>query len=545
MSAVRAAAGALLRSRDRATSVLTVAAFALPHAFLLAVTGGVMAFGARAAVAAASATADDPSSLDGMASFYVMLAYFAATLLIVPIISMGAAAARLGMSRRERDLAVLRLVGLAPGKTKLACILETCVFAVVGVVVGSILYAVTLPVWGALSFQGRPMGVGEMWVGVLVLLAEAVAMILLAALSSWLAMRKVAITPLGVARRTQAVRVSVVGPVLGLVLLVLWLSVGTLAMNLGTAIGMAVFMGFMGAIFLLVNLVGVWSISLMGRIMARVSRSPQMMVAGRRMADDPRAVWRSFGAVALVGFLVGIMYPASDAISMSGDRTDEIALIVVGDINRGMLLTFAITLALGAVSTAVNQSIRVLDFADQVLAAAVASGAETAEALAEADVDGTTVKDLTDSMQAVIGEKIVVRRVGRLAAPKVDLYLHRTSPDLPAQVAVLIGTDAAGAGVAHDIAMHTAAYSPLYLSREDVPAETIAKERSIAEETTRAEGKPEKAIPKIVEGRLNGFFKENCLVDQPYAKDPKTTVGKVVKAAGGTITGFLRFRVGA
>ena len=186
-----------------------------------------------------------------------------------------------------------------------------------------------------------------------------------------------------------------------------------------------------------------------------------------------------------------------------------------------------------------------LDFADQVLAAAVASGAETAEALAEADVDGTTVKDLTDSMQAVIGEKIVVRRVGRLTAPKVELYLHRTSPDLPAQVAVLIGTDAAGAGVAHDIAMHTAAYSPLYLSREDVPAETIAKERSIAEETTRAEGKPEKAIPRIVEGRLNGFFKENCLVDQPYAKDPKTTVGQVVKAAGGTITGFLRFRVGA
>ena len=186
-----------------------------------------------------------------------------------------------------------------------------------------------------------------------------------------------------------------------------------------------------------------------------------------------------------------------------------------------------------------------LDFAARVLAAAVASGAETAEALAEADVDGTTVKDLTDSMQAVIGEKIVVRRVGRLTAPKVELYLHRTSPDLPAQVAVLIGTDAAGAGVAHDIAMHTAAYSPLYLSREDVPAETIAKERSIAEETTRAEGKPEKAIPRIVEGRLNGFFKENCLVDQPYAKDPKTTVGKVVKAAGGTITGFLRFRVGA
>ena len=186
-----------------------------------------------------------------------------------------------------------------------------------------------------------------------------------------------------------------------------------------------------------------------------------------------------------------------------------------------------------------------LDFADRVLAAAVASGAETAEALAEADVDGTTVKDLTDSMQAVIGEKIVVRRVARLVAPRVETYLHRTNPDLPAQVAVLVGTDEAAAEVAHDVAMHIAAYSPLYLTREDVPAEVVDKERAIAEETTRAEGKPEKAVPRIVEGRLNGFFKENCLVDQPYAKDPKTTVGKVVKAAGGTITGFLRFRVGA
>ncbi len=113
MSAVRTAAGALLRSRDRATSVLTVAAFALPHAFLLAVTGGVMAFGARAAVAATSATADDPSSLDGMASFYVMLAYFAATLLVVPIISMGAAAARLGVVR-SAVASVAASVGLAP-----------------------------------------------------------------------------------------------------------------------------------------------------------------------------------------------------------------------------------------------------------------------------------------------------------------------------------------------------------------------------------------------------------------------------------------------
>ena len=369
MSSVRTAAEALLRSRDRATSALTVAAFALPHAVLLAVTGGVMSFMSRSDAARATGLADDPTTIEGAMVMYVPLAFFAATLLIVPIISMGAAAARLGMSRRERDLAVLRLVGLAPGKTKLACIVETCVFASVGVLIGSVLYAVTLPAWGALSFQGRPMGVGEMWVGVLVLLAEAVAMILLAALSSWLAMRKVAITPLGVARRSHAGRVSAFGPILAVVLLVAWLVVGGFAMNLGAAIGMAILMGFLGAIFLVVNLLGVWSISVMGRIMARWARSPQMMVAGRRLADDPRSVWRSFGAVALVGFIVGVMFPMSSVISAEGNTAmDEVQRIVNGDILRGMMLTFAITLALGAVSTAVNQSIRVIDSPEQMRA---------------------------------------------------------------------------------------------------------------------------------------------------------------------------------
>lgn len=186
-----------------------------------------------------------------------------------------------------------------------------------------------------------------------------------------------------------------------------------------------------------------------------------------------------------------------------------------------------------------------LDYAEQVLTAALDSGATDAEALAEVEVDGSTVKELTDGMQAVIGEKIVVRRLARLSGEVVSLYLHRTNPDLPAQVGVLVSTDKAAEEVAHDVAMHIAAYSPKYLERSQVPAEDVEKERAIVEETTRAEGKPEKALPKIVEGRMNAFYKENCLVDQAYAKDPKTTVGKVVAATGGKINGFARFRVGA
>jgi elongation factor Ts len=122
--------------------------------------------------------------------------------------------------------------------------------------------------------------------------------------------------------------------------------------------------------------------------------------------------------------------------------------------------------------------------------------------------------------------------------------MHRTNKDLPPQVGVLVASDAAGAEVARDVAMHIAAYSPLFLTREDVPEDTVANERRIAEETAKNEGKPEKALPKIVEGRLNGFFKENVLLDQGFAKDPKKSVGKVLEEAGGTVTGFVRFRVG-
>src|SRR5690606_34361447 len=100
-------------------------------------------------------------------------------------------------------------------------------------------------------------------------------------------------------------------------------------------------------------------------------------------------------------------------------------------------------------------------------------------------------------------------------------------------------------GVARDVAMHIAAYSPLYLGREDVPADVVAHERDLSEQAARAEGKPEAALEKIVEGRLTGFFKENVLLDQAFAKDPKTTVGKVVEESGGALSAFARFRVGA
>ena len=155
-----------------------------------------------------------------------------------------------------------------------------------------------------------------------------------------------------------------------------------------------------------------------------------------------------------------------------------------------------------------------IDFSNEVLAAAVASKAADLDALLAAPMGEGTVKDRLDAFAAVIGEKLQVGRIVRVEGENVDLYLHQTNPDLPPQVGVFVVTDAAGKSVAHDIAMHVAAYMPAYLDRDSIPADVLDKERATLEKITLEEGKPANIVPKIVEGRLNAFYKDNCLVDQ-------------------------------
>jgi len=182
--------------------------------------------------------------------------------------------------------------------------------------------------------------------------------------------------------------------------------------------------------------------------------------------------------------------------------------------------------------------------AGTVLDQAVAIGAADAQTLLESDVEGRSVKALLDEANATIGEKIEVRRVARVEGGAVASYLHRTSPDLPPQVGVLLATNAE-ADVARDVAMHIAAMQPRFVSRDDVPADVVDNERRLADETARNEGKPEAALPRIGEGRLQGFFKDVVLVEQPYAKDTKRTVGAVLSDAGVKPVAFVRYRVGA
>ena len=157
---------------------------------------------------------------------------------------------------------------------------------------------------------------------------------------------------------------------------------------------------------------------------------------------------------------------------------------------------------------------------------------------------GKTVQERVDEGNATLGEKIEIKRISVLTGSPVALYLHKTSPDLPAQVGVLVQLKSAAAEAGRDIAQHIAAFAPQFVSRDQVPADQIEKERRLAEETARNEGKPEAAIAKIVEGRVTGFVKEVSLLEQAFAKDAKKTVQQILDEAKTAVSAFNRFRVG-
>lgn len=187
---------------------------------------------------------------------------------------------------------------------------------------------------------------------------------------------------------------------------------------------------------------------------------------------------------------------------------------------------------------------RFQELGSEILAKLSASSTTELEAFLASDFGGgKTVQAHIDEANATLGEKIVLRRIGVLKGGPVSVYLHRTSPDLPAQVGVLVQLTKEHA-IGKDVAQHIAAFAPSYVKREDVPADLIESERRIAEETARNEGKPEASLAKVVEGRVTGFIKEVSLIEQAFAKDSKKSVAQVLEEAGTNVSAFFRFRVG-
>ena len=224
-------------------------------------------------------------------------------------------------------------------------------------------------------------------------------------------------------------------------------------------------------------------------------------------------------------------------LAKAAKRTDREATngIVAG--RDGILIQFA------AETDFVAKNAEFVGLADQIVEAVASSGAKDLETTKAAPLGSATVQEAVQSLAATIGENLSLVNV--VNDGDTHLYLHRRASDLPPQVGVLVEYTGGDEALVHQVAMHIAAMSPVYVSRDEVPAEVVENERRIAEATAREEGKPEGAIPRIIEGRLGGFYKDVVLLDQPAVWEDKKTVGDVLKAAGVEIKRFARLAVGA
>jgi elongation factor Ts len=181
--------------------------------------------------------------------------------------------------------------------------------------------------------------------------------------------------------------------------------------------------------------------------------------------------------------------------------------------------------------------------ADQVIQAALDAKASDVDAVKAAKIGDKTVEEAIADLSAKIGEKLELRRAQYFDG-QIETYLHKRAADLPPAVGVLVEFEGSDKGAAHAVALQIAALKAKYLTRDDVPEDLVANERHIAEETAKAEGKPEAALPKIVEGRVTGFFKDVVLLEQPSVADSKKSVKALLDEAGVTVTRFVRFEVG-
>lgn len=174
--------------------------------------------------------------------------------------------------------------------------------------------------------------------------------------------------------------------------------------------------------------------------------------------------------------------------------------------------------------------------------ALLTSGANDAESGLNADTGNGTVRDLLINATATIGENIVLRRVSVLE--KTDEQIFGSYNHMNGKIVVVDVLEGGDELVAKDVCMHVAAMNPLYLNRDSINPDDLDKEREILRKETLNEGKPEKIVDRIVEGKIQKYFKTVCLVEQQFVKNPDQTVGDYLKANNGAVLKYARFEVG-
>ncbi|MQA80223.1 MAG: FtsX-like permease family protein [Streptosporangiales bacterium] len=250
---------------------------------------------------------------------YALLAKVATVLMVVPLLVFGGAAARLTVARRDQRLAALRLVGATPRQVVAMTVAEAVITAAAGAALGIGLYAASMPLLARIEMMGGTWFVADMWPGVLWTLAALVGVPLLVGASAVVGLRRVVVSPLGVANRHTPPGLKVVRAVVALALLVTFPIVARMAGQVSAGIVIAL----LGLAFLGLNLVGPWVVGIIGRVAAATARRPHRLLAGRRLVDDPRAAWRTVSGVALVGFVAGLLslFDPNGAYGLSTDTS--------------------------------------------------------------------------------------------------------------------------------------------------------------------------------------------------------------------------------
>ncbi|PPF86605.1 permease [Pseudoclavibacter sp. RFBJ3] len=334
----------------RAAVALPAVAFAVVTALTLVVVGGTMML------------FNPPPGMPSHGFFAV----FALTLLAVPLLTLGVAAARLSARRRDDRLATLRLLGASTRVVTLLAVAEATLVAIAGILAGMVLYAALLPLVGLLHFYGAPIGAASVWVGFPVLLATAAGITLLAALSSFAGLAAVRVTPLGVRKRGTQPRVKWFALASGVVILLISLGLVGMMQGLASAFGM---IGIVIAVLvplaagmLALNLIGSPLVGLIGRQMAKRAKSPARLIGGRRLAETPGVAWRSVSGIAMIAFVAvigGSGLALLDMVGTSGMQAED--LILMTDLRTGVFLTLFIAFLMLACTVGVSQAAAILD----------------------------------------------------------------------------------------------------------------------------------------------------------------------------------------
>lgn len=340
----------LLRPAPGQNSVLAlpVVAFGVVTTLVLTVIGGAQSFWGWT---------------DEYAPLYQALAAIALVLLVVPLMSLGGAAARLSARRRDERLSTLRLLGVSPAGVTVATVAESVLVAAVGALAGVIGHVIISPLVGLIPFRGEALGFAAVVLPPLQTALVFTAVLALAATSAVIGLRRVVVSPLGVRTRADLPKVHWIRAVIAagaiaiaFVLIKVFPSVG------GVVLTIVVLAGLFGAALAVLNLVGPWVLKVSASRQLRRAERPERLLAARIVLDSPKAAWRQVGGIAMASFMAvfaGTGVALLNVMSTADAAASDIAL--ADDIRTGLIITLIGSFLMVAASVGVNQASEVLD----------------------------------------------------------------------------------------------------------------------------------------------------------------------------------------